>query len=87
EYFGMSFVYLEAGSGAPEPVPPPIIRAVRSVLTVPLIVGGGIRTGADARGALDAGAQLLVTGSVTEEEGVGSGFRDILTEVRKDRGG
>jgi phosphoglycerol geranylgeranyltransferase len=87
EYLGMRFVYLEAGSGAPTPVPPAMVRAVREVLGVPLIVGGGIRTGRDAASLLDAGAQLLVTGTVTEEEGVGSGFREILAEVKRARGG
>jgi phosphoglycerol geranylgeranyltransferase len=87
EFLGMRFVYLEAGSGAPSPVPPPMVRAVRSVLSVPLVVGGGIRTGADARALLDAGAQLLVTGTVTEEQGLGSEFRGILEEVRRSRGG
>lgn len=87
EMLGMRLVYLEAGSGAPEPVPPEMVRAVRSSLTVPLVVGGGIRTGADARRLLDAGAQALVTGSITEEEGVGPAFRDILGEVKRARGG
>jgi phosphoglycerol geranylgeranyltransferase len=86
ELLGMRFVYLEAGSGAPAPVPPPMVRAVRDALSVPLVVGGGIRTGSDARALLDAGAQLLVTGTITEEEGLGEGFRGILTEVRRDRG-
>lgn len=86
ELLGMRFVYLEAGSGAPAPVPPPMVRGVRSVLSVPLVVGGGIRTGDDARALLDAGAQLLVTGTITEEEGLGDGFRGILEEVRRDRG-
>ncbi|HTZ61407.1 MAG TPA: geranylgeranylglyceryl/heptaprenylglyceryl phosphate synthase [Thermoplasmata archaeon] len=85
ELLGMRYVYLEAGSGAPAPVPAPMVAAVRSVLSIPLIVGGGIRTGADARTLLDAGAQLLVTGTVTEEEGIGDGFRSILEEVRRDR--
>ena len=85
ELLGMRFVYLEAGSGAPAPVPAPMVRAVRSVLTVPLVVGGGIRTGPDARALLDAGAQLLVTGTITEEQGLGDGFRGILEEVRRDR--
>lgn len=87
EYLGMRFVYLEAGSGAPSPVPPAMIRGVRSVLSIPLIVGGGIRTRSDAEPLLDAGAQALVTGTVTEEEGLGEGFHGILDAVRRRRGG
>jgi len=86
EFLGMRLVYLEAGSGAPEPVPPEMVRAVRAQLTIPLIVGGGIRSGRNAAALLGAGAQLLVTGSVTEEQGVGAGFREILREVRNARG-
>jgi phosphoglycerol geranylgeranyltransferase len=86
QYLGMRFVYLEAGSGATAPVPPPIVQAVRSVLEVPLIVGGGIRSGDDARPLLDAGANVLVTGTITEEEGLGDGFRSVLAEVRRARG-
>jgi phosphoglycerol geranylgeranyltransferase len=87
EFLGMQLVYLEAGSGAPAPVPVEMVRAVHSVLSIPLIVGGGIRTGPEAAALLDAGAQILVTGTVTEEEGLGSGFRDILREVQRARGG
>jgi phosphoglycerol geranylgeranyltransferase len=87
ELLGMRFVYLEAGSGAPAPVPPAMVRGVRDALSVPLVVGGGIRTGSDARTLLDAGAQALVTGTITEEEGLGEGFRAILEEVRRDRAG
>ncbi|MHB8351732.1 MAG: phosphoglycerol geranylgeranyltransferase [Thermoplasmata archaeon] len=86
ELFGMRFVYLEAGSGAPEPVPAELVRAVREVLSVPLIVGGGIRTGADAGRLLEAGAQILVTGTVAEEEGVRGGLTEILREVNRRRG-
>lgn len=85
EMLGMRWVYLEAGSGAPAPVPPEMVRAVRSVLRVPLIVGGGIRTGPEARALLDAGAQVLVTGTIAESEGIGPAFRAILSEVRRDR--
>lgn len=44
EMLGLSMIYLEAGSGAQEPVPPGIIKAVRENVTVPLAVGGGITT-------------------------------------------
>lgn len=87
EFLGMRFVYLEAGSGAPEPVPPEMVRAVREVLSIPLIVGGGIRTGGTARAALDAGAQVLVTGTVTESDGVGERFREVVGEVVRARRG
>jgi phosphoglycerol geranylgeranyltransferase len=85
QYLGMRFVYLEAGSGATAPVPAPIVRAVRAAVEVPLIVGGGIRSGDDARPVLAAGANVLVTGTVTEEEGLGDGFRSVLEEVRRAR--
>ena len=87
EYLGMSLVYLEAGSGAPSPVPAEMVRAVRAAIRIPLIVGGGIRSATEAKRLLHAGAQILVTGSVTEEEGLGEGFRGILAEVRNARGG
>jgi phosphoglycerol geranylgeranyltransferase len=85
EYLGMQFLYLEAGSGAPAPVPTEMVRAVRSVLSIPLIVGGGIRSRGDAEALLDAGAQALVTGTVTEQEGLHGGFHGILEAVRQRR--
>jgi phosphoglycerol geranylgeranyltransferase len=66
QYFGMKLVYLECGSGAPEPCPAPIVRAVREAIDVPLVVGGGIRNAEQARAILDAGADILVTGTIAE---------------------
>lgn len=66
QYFGMRLVYLECGSGAPEPCPTDIVRAVRAAIDVPLVVGGGIRTGQQAREILDAGADIIVTGTIAE---------------------
>ena len=87
EMLGMRMVYLEAGSGAPAPVPEGIVRAVRSAIRVPLVVGGGIRSAAEARPLLAAGADVLVTGTVTEEQGLGAAFRSIVEEVLRARGG
>jgi phosphoglycerol geranylgeranyltransferase len=86
QFLGMRYVYLEAGSGAPAPVPTEMVRTVRAALGIPLVVGGGIRSGRDAAPLLGAGADILVTGTVTEEQGLGDGFRSILAEVRRVRG-
>ncbi len=66
QYFGMKLVYLESGSGSPSPCPPHLIRTVKDVLDIPLVVGGGIRTGEEAAAVLDAGADILVTGTIAE---------------------
>lgn len=67
EMLGMDFVYLEAGSGADIPVPPEMISAVSRNITIPLIVGGGIRTPAAAEAARKAGANAIVTGTFIEK--------------------
>jgi len=67
EYFGMRFVYLEAGSGVGNPVPADMVRTVKSVTSLPLIVGGGIRTGEQVKDIVKAGASIVVTGNVLEE--------------------
>ncbi len=86
QLLGMRYVYLEAGSGAPAPVPVPMLAAVRRAVDIPIVVGGGIRSAADAAPLLAAGANALVTGTITEDEGLGDGFRGILEEVRRARG-
>ena len=67
QMFGMSFVYLEAGSGAYEPVSPEMISAVKEAIDIPLIVGGGIRTPEAAQAAREAGADAVVTGTFIEQ--------------------
>jgi phosphoglycerol geranylgeranyltransferase len=86
QYLGMRFVYLEAGSGAPSPVPPRTISAVRKYIDLPLIVGGGIRTGEEAGRAAQAGADLVVTGTVVEEEGE-ERIREMVEALHKIRRG
>lgn len=68
ENFGMAIVYLEAGSGAPEPVPIPMISAVRASISNLLCVGGGIRKPDQAAEIAAAGADIIVTGTLVEQE-------------------
>jgi phosphoglycerol geranylgeranyltransferase len=67
QYYGMDCVYLEAGSGAEKPVPPAMISAVKEEIEIPLIVGGGIRDAEAAKAALAAGADVIVTGTIAEQ--------------------
>ena len=66
EIIGMKFVYLDAGSGANASVPEEMIHAIASTCSLPIIVGGGIRTPEEARRKVGAGASFVVTGTVTE---------------------
>jgi phosphoglycerol geranylgeranyltransferase len=77
QYLGMHFIYLEAGSGAKKPVPKEMIHAVKKSIDVPLIVGGGIRTRAQALVAASAGADIIVTGNVVENGEV----KDKVSEI------
>ena len=66
EYLGMKLIYLEAGSGAKDPVGLDVIRAVRKEISVPLIVGGGIKNNQQRQNAYQAGADLVVMGTAFE---------------------
>ncbi len=82
QYMGMSYVYLDAGNGAAQPVPAAMIRAVKREIEVPLIVGGGIRTAVDARRVRQAGADIVVTGTVIETAGYRERLRSILSALK-----
>lgn len=66
EMLGMKLIYLEGGSGANHPIPPELIEKVKKNISVPLIVGGGIRTAADLQMVAEAGADLIVIGNAFE---------------------
>jgi phosphoglycerol geranylgeranyltransferase len=68
EMLGMKVIFMDGGSGAKKPVSPTMIRAVKSVIDIPLIVGGGIRTPEAATNALVAGADLIVIGNSLEDD-------------------
>ncbi len=67
QYLGMDFFYLEAGSGAPTPVPSKMITAVKKNINIPLIVGGGIKDAETAKEKVKAGADVVVTGTTLEK--------------------
>lgn len=81
EYLGMRLVYLDAGSGARQPVPPEMIAACASYITLPIIVGGGIHDGAAAQAAVSAGASFIVVGNALERARGGALLGELAAAV------
>ncbi len=67
EMLGLKLIYMDAGSGAELPVSEEMIRRVKENISVPLIVGGGIRRPEEARKAAAAGADIVVVGNAIEK--------------------
>lgn len=79
--YGFNALYLEAGSGASNQVDSNSIQAARRVSELCLIVGGGIRTEAQASKAAVAGANWVVTGTLTEDAASDAELRERLKAV------
>jgi putative glycerol-1-phosphate prenyltransferase len=67
EMLGLQMIYLEAGSGATNPVPVNIVKAVRQNISVPLAVGGGIKNKEEVEEIFNAGADLIILGNACEK--------------------
>lgn len=67
EMLGLKSIYLEAGSGAISPISAEMIVDVKKNISVPLIVGGGIRDAEQARKTFIAGADIIVVGNILEK--------------------
>lgn len=68
EMLGLKLIFMDAGSGAKHPISEKMIKAVSSKLTIPLIVGGGIRTPERALASAKAGADIIVVGNAIEKD-------------------
>lgn len=67
QFSGKKLIYLEAGSGAVEPINSGAIQLVKRELNIPIIVGGGIRSKQQLDNAYNAGADIVVIGTAFEE--------------------
>jgi len=66
QYLGARLIVTDSGSGAPTPAPPKFIKAVASVLDVPFVYGGGVKTPAQAKDIIKAGANAIQIGTAFE---------------------
>jgi putative glycerol-1-phosphate prenyltransferase len=76
---GMKCVYLDAGSGARQPVSGACIAAVRNLTDAFLVAGGGIISIEKARSAWAAGADCLVVGNAIEKN------PDFLAQLAEEK--
>ena len=84
QYLGMKLFYLEAGSGAPEPIPLSMIKTYKENVDIPLIVGGGIRNYKQAKKIAEAGADVIVTGTVLEEsQEVSKKMKELISALKE----
>ena len=67
QLMGQRLTYLDAGSGALDPVPENVIRFLSSRIKTPIIVGGGIQNTETMEQLAAAGANILVIGNKIEE--------------------
>jgi putative glycerol-1-phosphate prenyltransferase len=67
EMLGVKLIYLDGGSGAEKPISKEMIRKVSKNISLPLIIGGGIRSAEDAIRAFEAGADVIVVGNGVQE--------------------
>ena len=70
EMLGQRLIYMDAGSGASRAISEEMIKAVSEAISIPLVIGGGIRCGQSAYEAVAAGADIVVVGNAIEKEPV-----------------
>ncbi len=75
EMLGLKLIFMDAGSGALNPVSEVVVSAVKKNIDIPLIIGGGVRSAEKAKALFDAGADVVVVGNAIE------GNRELIREI------
>jgi phosphoglycerol geranylgeranyltransferase len=83
ELIGLKMLYLEAGSGAKQSVPDEMIKKVTQYCSLPVIVGGGIRTPEEAQNKIKAGASFVVTGTIIEQNSNSNVIKEFAQAIHR----
>ena len=78
EMLGLQLIYMDGGSGAENSISEEMIRKVKANISLPLVIGGGIRSVSSAIKIAKAGADIIVVGNAAEEN------PHIITEISKE---
>jgi putative glycerol-1-phosphate prenyltransferase len=68
ELLGHKMIYLETGSGASNSLSSRTVREVKKHISIPLIVGGGLREPSDIKKICEAGADIVIVGNAIEKK-------------------
>ena len=68
EMLGHKLIYMDAGSGAENCISDEMVNQVKANISIPLIVGGGIRNAKTASALWKAGADVVVVGNACEKD-------------------
>ena len=68
EMLGMKLIFMDAGSGAKNPITQHMIEKVSSHIEAPLIIGGGITNAEKAYLNCRSGADIIVVGNAIEKD-------------------
>ncbi len=82
ETLGFKMVYFEAGSGVGQPLDPKYIAIVRKMTSLPIIVGGGLKTAEDLIKMKKAGASIVVQGNILEELVMNNKLEDLKKMIK-----
>lgn len=82
EMMGMKLLFADGGSGADAPVPLALVRAITATCTIPLIVGGGVRTPEAVAERIEAGAAFVVIGTALEENADGAFLSELAAAAQ-----
>jgi phosphoglycerol geranylgeranyltransferase len=75
EMLGLKLIFMDAGSGALNPVSEAVVSAVKKAIDIPLIIGGGVRSAEKAKALFEAGADVIVVGNAIE------GNKELIGEI------
>jgi phosphoglycerol geranylgeranyltransferase len=81
EMLGLKMIYMDAGSGALNPVSEKMVESVCKSVTLPVVIGGGIKSADTAVSIAKAGADIIVVGNSIEKDH--SLIKEIAREIHK----
>ena len=84
QYMGFHFVVTDAGSNPEDGhIPLEMVKTVKSVIDIPYIVAGGIRTPDEARDVIRHGADIIQVGTAFEKKGSVDKIKAMVKAVRE----